>query len=78
MTDQVDPLAQVRSALSDSYAIEREIGRGGMATVYLATDRKHGRQVAIKVLRSELAAAVGHDRFLREIRTIAQFSNPLN
>jgi tRNA A-37 threonylcarbamoyl transferase component Bud32 len=73
MTDELD---HIRSTLSGSYAVERELGRGGMATVYLATDLKHERKVAIKVLRSELAAAVGHDRFLREIKTTAQLSNP--
>ncbi|NIW35031.1 MAG: hypothetical protein GWN32_00110, partial [Gemmatimonadetes bacterium] len=55
------------AALADRYRIERELGEGGMATVYLAEDLKHKRRVAIKVLRPELAAAIGHDRFLREI-----------
>jgi eukaryotic-like serine/threonine-protein kinase len=64
------------AALADRYAIEREIGRGGMATVYLALDRKHGRQVAIKVLRPELAVAFGADRFLREISIAARLSHP--
>jgi len=73
MPDEIELLT---SALSGSYAVERELGRGGMATVYLATDLKHDRQVAIKVLRAELAAAVGHDRFLREIKTTAQLSHP--
>jgi formylglycine-generating enzyme required for sulfatase activity len=71
-----DELVLLSSALSGTYAVERELGRGGMATVYLATDLKHDRQVAIKVLRAELAAAVGHDRFLREIKTTAQLSHP--
>ena len=58
-------------ALADRYRIERELGAGGMATVYLAEDLKHGRKVAIKVLRPELAAVIGAERFLREIKTIA-------
>ncbi len=67
---------QLRAALSDRYAIEREIGRGGMATVYLARDIKHNRNVAVKVLRPELAAALGGERFLREITTTAQLNHP--
>ncbi|NJD10839.1 MAG: serine/threonine protein kinase, partial [Gemmatimonadetes bacterium] len=64
------------AALADRYRIEREIGRGGMATVYLATDLKHGRRVALKVLRPELAASLGTERFVREIRTTAQLTHP--
>ena len=71
-----DPLARFTAALGRRYAVERELGRGGMGTVYLATDRKHGRKVAIKVLPPELAAAVGPERFLREIRIAAQLSHP--
>ena len=56
MTEQFERL---KSALAERYAIEREIGSGGMATVYLAEDRRHGRDVAVKVLRPELALAVG-------------------
>jgi len=63
----VDVLDTLRLALADRYAIERELGQGGMATVYLAEDLKHHRPVAIKLLRSELAAALGPERFLREI-----------
>ncbi len=63
-------------ALADRYRIERELGQGGMATVYLAHDLKHNRQVAIKVLRPELAAALGADRFLREIETTANLQHP--
>jgi eukaryotic-like serine/threonine-protein kinase len=63
-------------ALSSRYAIERELGRGGMATVYLAHDLKHQRQVAVKVLRPELAAAIGPDRFLREIEIAARLNHP--
>ena len=55
-------------ALADRYSVLRELGRGGMATVYLADDLRHGRQVAIKVLRPELGALLGPDRFTREIR----------
>jgi eukaryotic-like serine/threonine-protein kinase len=63
-------------ALSDRYRIERELGQGGMATVYLAQDLKHHRQVAIKVLRPELSAALGAERFLREIETTANLRHP--
>src|SRR5439155_914987 len=64
-----DQLARLKAALADRYAIERELGRGGMATVYLARDLKHGRLVAIKVLRPEIAAAPGPARVLRAIAT---------
>ena len=67
---------RVRAAFADTYAIEREVGQGGMATVYLARDLKHNRQVALKVLRPELAAAMGGDRFPREIEIVAQLSHP--
>jgi serine/threonine-protein kinase len=66
----------VTVALGRRYAVERELGRGGMGTVYLALDRKHGRRVAIKVLPPDLAAALGPERFLREIRIAAQLSHP--
>jgi serine/threonine protein kinase len=69
-------LEQVRQAFSGSYAVEREVGQGGMATVYLARDLKHSRQVALKVLRPELASAMGGDRFPREIQIIAQLAHP--
>ena len=62
--------------LGTRYTIEREIGRGGMATVWLAEDRQHGRKVAIKTLHPELAGAIGTDRFLREIRLTAQLQHP--
>ncbi|MBA3659505.1 MAG: protein kinase, partial [Gemmatimonadales bacterium] len=71
-----DPLDQLRAALSGHYEIERQIGQGGMATVYLALDGKHDRQVAVKVLRPELAASLGADRFLREIKTAARLQHP--
>jgi len=64
------------TALADRYTIQRELGRGGMATVYLATDVKHERSVALKVLKPELAAVLGVDRFLREIKTTAQLTHP--
>ncbi len=66
----------LKSALQDRYRIERELGAGGMATVYLAEDLKHHRQVAIKVLRPELSAAMGSERFLREIETTANLRHP--
>ncbi len=69
-------LERLKSALADRYAIEREIGAGGMATVYLAEDLKHHRQVAVKVLRPELAATLGPERFLREIETAARLTHP--
>src|SRR2546429_9096334 len=71
-----DPLARVQAALAGRYTIERELGRGGMATVYLAQDRKHVGPVAIKVLKPELAAALGPERFLREIDTAARLTHP--
>jgi serine/threonine-protein kinase len=66
----------VSEAFRDRYAIERELGRGGMATVYLARDLKHGRLVALKVLRPELAATLGPERFLREIQIAAKLNHP--
>ena len=66
----------LHSALADRYAIERELGRGGMAIVYLARDLKHDRLVALKVLRPELAHALGAERFLREIRVTARLQHP--
>src|SRR6266446_2454431 len=70
------PFDRLRAALADRYALERELGRGGMATVYLARDLKHGRPVAIKVLRPEIAAALGPERFLREIDVAARLTHP--
>ena len=67
---------RIRQALSGSYALERELGAGGMATVYLARDLKHGRDVAIKVVRPEIAAALGTERFLREIAISAHLQHP--
>ncbi|MEZ4413153.1 MAG: protein kinase [Gemmatimonadales bacterium] len=71
-----DPLSRLSAALADKYRIERELGAGGMATVYLAADLKHDRQVAVKVLRPELAAVIGADRFLSEIKTTANLQHP--
>src|SRR5919109_1369420 len=71
-----DLLARLQAALADRYTIERELGHGGMATVYLAQDRKHHRPVAIKVLKPELAAALGPQRFLREIDIAAGLTHP--
>ena len=71
-----DTFARLSSALAARYHLEREIGRGGMATVYLARDQKHPRQVAVKVLHPELAAAVGPARFAREIEIAARLTHP--
>ncbi len=71
-----EPLASLQAAFSGRYAIERELGRGGMATVYLAEDPKHHRKVAIKVLKPEFAAALGPERFLREIEIAANLAHP--
>ena len=68
--------AKLTTVLADRYRIERELGAGGMATVYLAEDLKHDRKVAIKVLRPELAMALGAERFLREIATTANLRHP--
>jgi Tol biopolymer transport system component/tRNA A-37 threonylcarbamoyl transferase component Bud32 len=68
--------ATLQAALADRYSIERELGRGGMAVVYLARDLKHGRHVALKVLDSAVGATVGADRFLREIRVAAGLQHP--
>ena len=71
-----DVLERLKAALAGRYEIEREIGAGGMATVYLARDVKHERQVALKVLRPELAATLGAERFLNEIRIAANLTHP--
>ena len=73
MTDVLDRLTR---ALADRYRIERELGAGGMAAVYLAHDLKHDRKVALKVLRPELAAVIGADRFLNEIKVTANLQHP--
>ncbi|MGK2962584.1 MAG: protein kinase domain-containing protein [Gemmatimonadaceae bacterium] len=72
----MDAISRLTSALSDRYAIERQIGVGGMATVYLASDLRHDRQVALKLLRPELGAVIGAERFLAEIRTTAKLQHP--
>ena len=71
-----DVLAHLRAALADRYRIDRALGEGGMATVYLAHDLKHQRSVAIKVLRQDVAATLGAERFLREIHLAAKLSHP--
>jgi serine/threonine protein kinase len=71
-----DVLLKLTSALADRYRVERQLGRGGMATVYLARDLKHERPVALKVLRAELSAILGGERFLREIRLTAALQHP--
>ena len=68
--------ASLALGLADRYRIERELGQGGMATVYLAHDLRHDRDVAIKVLHPDLGAALGADRFLAEIRTTARLQHP--
>ncbi|MEO5588703.1 MAG: serine/threonine-protein kinase, partial [Gemmatimonadaceae bacterium] len=70
------PLERLRSALAQTYSIDRELGRGGMATVYLAQDAKHDRVVALKVLHPDLAASLGPERFLREIKLAARLNHP--
>ena len=71
-----DAIARLNAALEGRYAIVREVGEGGMATVYLADDLKHERKVALKVLKPELAAVVGAERFLTEIKTTANLQHP--
>ena len=70
------PLERLTAALADRYRVERELGQGGMATVFLAHDLRHHRQVALKVLRPELAAVIGAERFLHEITTTANLQHP--
>jgi serine/threonine protein kinase/tetratricopeptide (TPR) repeat protein len=76
MQQAVLPVQRLRDSLSQAYAIDRELGKGGMATVYLAQDIKHDRVVALKVLHPDLAASLGPDRFLREIRLAARLNHP--
>jgi serine/threonine-protein kinase len=71
-----DPIERLRAALADRYEILDQVGQGGMATVYLARDIKHERNVALKVLRPELSASLGAERFLREIRVAANLQHP--
>ena len=71
-----DVLEQLRTGLADRYEVDRLVGEGGMATVFLARDKRHGRQVAIKTLRAELSVSIGADRFLREIQVAASLQHP--
>ena len=71
-----DVVARLQAALVDRYTIERELGRGGWAMVYLAHDRRHDRSVALKILRPELARALGPERFLREIAIAGRLTHP--
>src|SRR6187455_3491267 len=71
-----DATARLSAALADRYRLERELGAGGMATVWLAQDLRHDRRVAVKVLRPELAAVIGAERFLSEIKTTANLQHP--
>src|SRR5512135_2313917 len=73
---EVSEMARVGLALADSYRVERILGQGGMATVYLAEDLKHHRKVAVKVMHPEMAATLGAERFLREVEIAAQLSHP--
>ena len=73
MTDAIDRLT---TALADRYRLERELGQGGMATVYLAQDLRHRRKVALKVLKPELSAVLGGERFLNEITITANLAHP--
>ena len=76
MTPSTDTRDRLTAALSDRYRIERELGQGGMATVYLAEDLRHKRKVALKVLKPELAAVLGAERFVQEITTTASLQHP--
>jgi serine/threonine-protein kinase len=71
-----DSSSRLNTALDNRYHVERELGAGGMATVYLADDLRHSRKVAVKVLHPELSAVIGADRFLAEIRTTANLQHP--
>ena len=71
-----DPIIRFNAALEGRYRVDRQIGEGGMATVYLAHDERHNRNVALKVLKAELAAVVGAERFLAEIETTAKLTHP--
>ena len=76
MASSRDAEERLKSALADRYTIEREIGIGGMATVFLAEDLKHHRKVALKILWPELSAVVGSERFVAEIKTTANLLHP--
>src|SRR5215470_5444844 len=70
------PFEALKAALADRYTLERELGAGGMATVFLAHDSRHSRKVAIKVMHADLADRVGPERFLKEIQTTANLQHP--
>src|SRR4051794_7213181 len=70
------PFEQLKASLADRYVLERELGAGGMASVFLAQDPRHHRKVAIKILHPELAAYIGPERFLKEIETTAALQHP--
>src|SRR5262249_17608435 len=72
----IDLLERLRASLADRYSVQRELGRGGMAIVFLARDLRVDRQVALKVLRPEVAASVGTERFLREIHVTSELQHP--
>ena len=72
----ISPPDKIKEALEGRYDTQRELGEGGMATVYLATDLKHGRDMALKVLKPEVGASLGTERFLREIDIAANLSHP--
>jgi serine/threonine-protein kinase len=76
MRDDGSPTERLSATLTGRYSIEREIGSGGMATVYLARDLKHDREVALKVLRPDLSAVIGAERFLAEVRITARLDHP--
>ena len=76
MSAMTDPVAALRAGLRDRYALERELGRGGMATVWLAQDLRHDRPVVLKLLHQHLAASLGPERFQREIRLAARLQHP--
>jgi len=71
-----DPLSRLSAALADRYRIERKLGQGGIATVYLAEDLKHDRKVVLKMLKPEPAAVIGAERLVAEIKTTASLSHP--
>ena len=70
------PIKRIRELLAPTYTVDRELGRGGMATVWLAQDTKHERVVALKVLHPGLAESLGAERFLREIKVVARLNHP--
>src|SRR6266853_4707371 len=76
MAPPLDPIASLRAALTGHYEIEREIGQGAFATVYLARDLKHERKVAVKVLHADPSSETGELRFIREIRLLARLQHP--